>query len=220
MGTKSPSFTPRPSAFPSPVACSLQPAPYPLILPISGHTGDLFSLRDGPSPASHAPLMLQKPYACQIPGCAKRYTDPSSLRKHVKAHSAKEQQVRKKVRWPPSQAHLCRHPCCPSHLSRVRPGTHTTLVCSPIHIPVNTTVQLSICPSICFPPSPQVYPLTHSLISSSQLARHSPPHTNCPSALPSSTVTSSPVLGIMGAQQERHGAHFNGERQTSKGDSV
>lgn len=42
--------------------------------------------------------MLQKPYACQIPGCSKRYTDPSSLRKHVKAHSAKEQQVRKKVR--------------------------------------------------------------------------------------------------------------------------
>lgn len=41
---------------------------------------------------------LQKPYACQIPGCSKRYTDPSSLRKHVKAHSAKEQQVRKKVR--------------------------------------------------------------------------------------------------------------------------
>lgn len=42
--------------------------------------------------------LLQKPYACQIPGCSKRYTDPSSLRKHVKAHSAKEQQVRKKVR--------------------------------------------------------------------------------------------------------------------------
>lgn len=41
---------------------------------------------------------LQKPYACQIPGCTKRYTDPSSLRKHVKIHSAKEQQVRRKVR--------------------------------------------------------------------------------------------------------------------------
>lgn len=39
----------------------------------------------------------QKPYACQIPGCTKRYTDPSSLRKHVKIHSAKEQQVRRKV---------------------------------------------------------------------------------------------------------------------------
>lgn len=40
-----------------------------------------------------SPLLLvvhsQKPYACQIPGCTKRYTDPSSLRKHVKAHSAK-----------------------------------------------------------------------------------------------------------------------------------
>ncbi|KAF4797208.1 zinc finger protein [Turdus rufiventris] len=40
----------------------------------------------------------EKPYACQIPGCSKRYTDPSSLRKHVKAHSAKEQQVRKKLK--------------------------------------------------------------------------------------------------------------------------
>uniref|UniRef100_S4RE04 C2H2-type domain-containing protein n=1 Tax=Petromyzon marinus TaxID=7757 RepID=S4RE04_PETMA len=25
-----------------------------------------------------------KPYVCQVPGCSKRYTDPSSLRKHVK----------------------------------------------------------------------------------------------------------------------------------------
>jgi len=29
----------------------------------------------------------QKPYACQLPGCTKRYTDPSSLRKHVKNHA-------------------------------------------------------------------------------------------------------------------------------------
>ena len=28
--------------------------------------------------------LLQKPYACRAPGCTKRYTDPSSLRKHVK----------------------------------------------------------------------------------------------------------------------------------------
>ena len=28
--------------------------------------------------------VFQKPYACYAPGCAKRYTDPSSLRKHVK----------------------------------------------------------------------------------------------------------------------------------------
>ena len=27
---------------------------------------------------------LQKPYICKAPGCTKRYTDPSSLRKHVK----------------------------------------------------------------------------------------------------------------------------------------
>lgn len=29
-------------------------------------------------------LPLQKPYVCKAPGCTKRYTDPSSLRKHVK----------------------------------------------------------------------------------------------------------------------------------------
>lgn len=35
-------------------------------------------------------LFLQKPYACQIPGCLKRYTDPSSLRKHIKNHSLRD----------------------------------------------------------------------------------------------------------------------------------
>lgn len=33
---------------------------------------------------------LQKPYACQLPGCIKRYTDPSSLRKHVKNHALRD----------------------------------------------------------------------------------------------------------------------------------
>lgn len=31
----------------------------------------------------------KRPYACQLPGCDKRYTDPSSLRKHVKNHDVK-----------------------------------------------------------------------------------------------------------------------------------
>lgn len=30
---------------------------------------------------------LQKPYRCTVDGCGKRYTDPSSLRKHVKNHA-------------------------------------------------------------------------------------------------------------------------------------
>ena len=34
---------------------------------------------------------LQKPYKCEVVGCTKRYTDPSSLRKHVKGHSQEEQ---------------------------------------------------------------------------------------------------------------------------------
>jgi len=32
-------------------------------------------------------FFFQKPYACQISGCGKRYTDPSSLRKHLKNHT-------------------------------------------------------------------------------------------------------------------------------------
>lgn len=39
---------------------------------------------------------FQKPYACQISGCLKKYTDPSSLRKHVKNHSPEEQMQLKK----------------------------------------------------------------------------------------------------------------------------
>ena len=34
---------------------------------------------------------LQKPYKCEVMGCTKRYTDPSSLRKHVKGHTQEEQ---------------------------------------------------------------------------------------------------------------------------------
>ena len=37
-------------------------------------------------------VLLQKPYKCDVPGCQKRYTDPSSLRKHVKNHSREEQE--------------------------------------------------------------------------------------------------------------------------------
>lgn len=37
-------------------------------------------------------FVFQKPYGCQLPGCTKRYTDPSSLRKHVKNHAVKNQQ--------------------------------------------------------------------------------------------------------------------------------
>ena len=35
--------------------------------------------------------LIQKPYRCEVVGCTKRYTDPSSLRKHVKSHTAEEQ---------------------------------------------------------------------------------------------------------------------------------
>jgi len=34
-----------------------------------------------------------KPYRCEVLGCLKRYTDPSSLRKHVKNHTKDEQEA-------------------------------------------------------------------------------------------------------------------------------
>lgn len=43
-------------------------------------------------------LFIQKPYVCKIPGCTKRYTDPSSLRKHVKTVHGPEAHITKKHR--------------------------------------------------------------------------------------------------------------------------
>lgn len=43
-------------------------------------------------------FVIQKPYVCKIPGCTKRYTDPSSLRKHVKTVHGPEAHVTKKQR--------------------------------------------------------------------------------------------------------------------------
>ena len=39
---------------------------------------------------------FQKPYVCKAPGCIKRYTDPSSLRKHVKTVHGPEFYANKK----------------------------------------------------------------------------------------------------------------------------
>jgi len=40
--------------------------------------------------------LFQKPYICKAPGCTKRYTDPSSLRKHVKTVHGPEFYANKK----------------------------------------------------------------------------------------------------------------------------
>lgn len=47
---------------------------------------------------THSHNISQKPYVCRIPGCTKRYTDPSSLRKHVKTVHGPEAHVTKKQR--------------------------------------------------------------------------------------------------------------------------
>uniref|UniRef100_A0A8C5RRA9 GLI family zinc finger 1 n=1 Tax=Laticauda laticaudata TaxID=8630 RepID=A0A8C5RRA9_LATLA len=48
--------------------------------------------------AHHAIKHFLKPYVCKIPGCTKRYTDPSSLRKHVKTVHGPDAHVTKKHR--------------------------------------------------------------------------------------------------------------------------
>ena len=45
-------------------------------------------------------LLLKKPYVCKAPGCTKRYTDPSSLRKHVKTVHGPEFYANKKHKGP------------------------------------------------------------------------------------------------------------------------
>lgn len=44
----------------------------------------------------------QKPYVCNVPGCTKRYTDPSSLRKHVKTVHGAECYANKRHKATPS----------------------------------------------------------------------------------------------------------------------
>ena len=44
----------------------------------------------------YAFIYLQKPYVCKAPDCTKRYTDPSSLRKHVKTVHGPEFYANKK----------------------------------------------------------------------------------------------------------------------------
>jgi len=39
-----------------------------------------------------------KPYKCEVVGCYKRYTDPSSLRKHVKNHSKEDQEQARMIK--------------------------------------------------------------------------------------------------------------------------
>lgn len=95
--------------------------------------------------------MLQKPYACQIPGCSKRYTDPSSLRKHVKAHSAKEQQVRKKV-GDHKHSHIPAETSNPSHLSSIS----TPCLCAQHSLHTYKYPWLFICP--CLPPTQYTSP--------------------------------------------------------------
>ncbi|CAB1324671.1 unnamed protein product [Coregonus sp. 'balchen'] len=70
---------------------------------------------------------LRKPYACQIPGCTKRYTDPSSLRKHVKIHSAKEQQLRP---CPHLEQDVLSECLSVQHLQGSAPSQHQHLQCN------------------------------------------------------------------------------------------
>ena len=56
-------------------------------------------------------FFLQKPYKCEVLGCTKRYTDPSSLRKHVKSHTLEEQEQYRKAK---DQANLAKRAGSPA----------------------------------------------------------------------------------------------------------
>lgn len=58
----------------------------------------VLSLSLWPTHKAAACFSSQKPYICKIPGCTKRYTDPSSLRKHVKTVHGPDAHVTKKQR--------------------------------------------------------------------------------------------------------------------------
>merc|ERR1719352_827309 len=62
------------------------------------------------SPETNLDLLLQKPYKCDVPGCQKRYTDPSSLRKHVKNHSREEQEQAMALARQARESEACQQP--------------------------------------------------------------------------------------------------------------
>eukprot|EP00096_Caligus_rogercresseyi_P014067 TRINITY_DN6603_c0_g1_i1.p1 TRINITY_DN6603_c0_g1~~TRINITY_DN6603_c0_g1_i1.p1 ORF type:complete len:562 (-),score=173.43 TRINITY_DN6603_c0_g1_i1:720-2405(-) len=59
-----------------------------------------------------------KPYRCEVLGCCKRYTDPSSLRKHVKSHSQEEQVQYRKAK---DLANAAKRTASPSNKSPMSP---------------------------------------------------------------------------------------------------
>ena len=67
---------------------------------------------------------MQKPYRCEVVGCTKRYTDPSSLRKHVKSHTAEEQLQYRRFK---DQANAAKRSSSPFS----SPSTSTALTQSP-----------------------------------------------------------------------------------------
>ena len=61
--------------------------------------------------------LSQKPYRCEVLGCTKRYTDPSSLRKHVKSHTAEEQLQYRRFKDQANAAKRSSSPFSPSSIS-------------------------------------------------------------------------------------------------------
>lgn len=81
-----------PNGCPHTTICIIS-VPYPACEYIQ--TGSLINTEPS-SPVFPPPRRPQKPYVCKAPGCTKRYTDPSSLRKHVKTVHGAEFYANKK----------------------------------------------------------------------------------------------------------------------------
>lgn len=70
--------------------------------------------------------IAQKPYICKAPGCSKRYTDPSSLRKHVKTVHGPEFYANKKHKGDGTDSR--RRDRDDSHKREVRTGVTVTIL--------------------------------------------------------------------------------------------
>lgn len=77
--------------------CAREALPKEVSWPQENGRAPILSVSLCPIPNS-ACFSSQKPYICKIPGCTKRYTDPSSLRKHVKTVHGPDAHVTKKQR--------------------------------------------------------------------------------------------------------------------------
>uniref|UniRef100_A0A8C1Z236 GLIS family zinc finger 1a n=1 Tax=Cyprinus carpio TaxID=7962 RepID=A0A8C1Z236_CYPCA len=125
------------------------------------------------------PNKCMKPYACQLPGCTKRYTDPSSLRKHVKVHSSKALQAQDKVQLHNKMEQEVVDVCL--GLQHLHGSTHS--VQSPEHRCPASLTKIHQEGFTAYPEEDESC-CRHSSMEHSSISLHSPLHNNRPRLSP------------------------------------